>query len=227
MNDPQNTDLAKLPDKKNMRIVAIVRDHMSGLLYSVPYLRALRQRWPEAHITLLGNPYATPIMEDCPYIDQILPFFIFRQEAGRFPRLTGAYYKLASWFKLVGRVDLVIHFRYTGPSSVLLGASWGFPFQVGYKQWGFDSLLTANLGPEEVELGSRQRNERILNAIGIEEISPKMEMWIKDHDKRWARDFLVENGWEAGSTSLCVTPRLSLGLQSMDQRAVVNVGRRA
>ena len=206
MNDSANFDLAKLPQKKNMRIVAIVRDHMSGLLYSVPYLRALREKWPDAHITLLGNPYATPIMEDCPYVDEILPFFIFRQEAGRFPRLTGAYYKLASWLKLVGRVDLVVHFRYTGPSSVLFGATWGFPFQVGYTQWRFDSLLTANLGPENVELGSRQRNELILNAIGIDEISPQMEMWVKEADQRWTREYLLSNGWEVGQPLFVLHP---------------------
>ncbi|MCB0018272.1 MAG: glycosyltransferase family 9 protein [Anaerolineales bacterium] len=184
------------PDKARMRIVAIVRDHMSGLLYAVPYLRALRQRWPEAHITLLGNPYATPIMENCPYVDDIVPFFVFRQEAGRFPRLTGLWYKLQSWLKLVGRVDLVVHFRYTGPSSILWAASWGKPFQVGYSQYRFDSLLDAHLGPEDVELGSRQRNALILEAIGFEEMSPQMELWLQPEDKAWSQQFLIENGWE-------------------------------
>ena len=195
-----------VPDKPNMRIVAIVRDHMSGLLYSVPYLRALRERWPDAHITLLGNPYATPIMEECPYIDEILPFYVFRQEAGRFPRLTGIWYKLKSWFKLVGRVDLVVHFRYTGPSSVLLGALWGLPFQVGYTQYGFDSLLTANLGDEDVELGSRQRNAVILEAIGFKDISPEMELWLRPEDKEWAKQFLTENGWSEGQPLFVLHP---------------------
>ena len=37
IEDPR---LAKLLEKPNLRILTVVRDHMSGLLYSVPYLRA-------------------------------------------------------------------------------------------------------------------------------------------------------------------------------------------
>src|SRR5688572_19180589 len=118
MSSALESRLARLLSKPDLHIVTVVRDHMSGLLYAVPSLRALRQRFPQARISLLANPYATPILEGCPYVDEILPFFQFRQAAGRLATLKGAASKAQTWLKLAGRVDLVIHFRYVSGTTV-------------------------------------------------------------------------------------------------------------
>jgi heptosyltransferase-1 len=186
--------LSRLLGRPKLRFLAVVRDHMSGLLYAVPYLRALRERFPQAHISLLANPYATPILEGCPYVDQIVPFFQFRQAVGRLASLRGLGAKLSAWGRLVGRVDVVIHFRFVSGTTVAFAALLGRPFQIGYRQGRFDTLLDANLGREDVRLDSRSRNALLLEPLGIFNASPQMEMWIGAEEQQWVERFLADKG---------------------------------
>jgi ADP-heptose:LPS heptosyltransferase len=198
--------LARLLAKPDLRILTVVRDHMSGLLYAVPALRALRHHFPSAHISLLANPYATPILEGCPYVDRILPFFQFRQAAGRLAPLTAVTSKARTWLKLAGRVDLVIHFRYVSGTTVAFCAALGRPFQIGYRQGKFDNLLDVNLGRENVRLGSRQRNALLLETLGLPTPSPQMEMWITPAESTWVDTFLNEQGWQPGQPLFALHP---------------------
>lgn len=206
MSSAFDSRLARLLSKPDLHIVTVVRDHMSGLLYAVPSLRALRQQFPAARISLLANPYATPILEGCPYIDEILPFFQFRQAVGRFATLKGITSKAQTWLKLAGRVDLVIHFRYVSGTTVAFCASLGRPVQVGYRQGKFDQLLDLNLGREDVRLDSRRRNGLLLEALGLPAPDPAMEMWISPEESTWVDTFLRQQGWQAGQPLFALHP---------------------
>jgi ADP-heptose:LPS heptosyltransferase len=189
------------------RIAIVVRDHMSGVLYSVPSLRAIRRRWPAATITLLTSSYSAPILSGgCPYLDRVLPLYTFADEPRRFDRARDLIRKARTWATLVGRVDLVIHLRSVGGGTVAFATSLGRPKQVGYSQGRLDELLTRNLGPQNNVIGSRQRNRVILDAIGIESAGEEMELWISDADRRWARDWLVKAGHDLDSHLTVVHP---------------------
>lgn len=188
----------------NLRILVVVRDHMSGLLYAVPNLRELRQAYPQAHITLLGNPYGMPILNGCPYVDQMLPFFQFSRQNGRIARLKGHWQQLQAWLKLIGRVDLILHFRWVGPEMLALCKTLGRPFQIGYSQDKWDHLLDINVGREDlINESSRQRNAHILEPLGLHNIAPDLEIWVDSAETAWVRTYLAEQGWH-GSEPLFV-----------------------
>ncbi len=198
-------DLAELGDSP--RIAVVVRDHMSGVLYSVPSLRAIRRRWPQANITLLTSSYSAPILSGgCPYIDRILPLYTFADEPRRRDRGRDLASKAATWLRLVGRVDLVIHLRGVGGGTLAFAAMLGLPTQVGYTQGRFDRLLTVDLGWQDVELGSRQRNRFILDHIGIEPDGDHLEMWVAETDRRWAEAWLHDRGHDAGTHLTVIHP---------------------
>lgn len=190
--------LDKLFSKPKLHILTVVRDHMSGLLYAVPYLRLLRERFPQAKITLLANPYAMPILEGCPHVDEVIPFFEFQQESGQFGTLKAYAHKGLAWLKLVGRVDLVVHFRYVGGVTVGFCHALLNPIQVGYQQGRFDQWLDINLGRQDVLISSREANAVIMEAMGLDDISHGMEVWLTAEEKAWATSFLQENGWQTG-----------------------------
>lgn len=206
MNEVVSPELAKILEKPNLRILTVVRDHMSGILYSVPYLRALRENYSNAHISLLANPYATPILDGCPYLDKIVPFFLFQQEAGRYPRLNGYVNKARAWAQLVGRVDLVIHFRFVGGQTLAFCETLGRPFQIGYGQNGFNDALNINLGREEINIESRLKNARILEPLGLGELSHKMELWLSPEETEWADNFLRDKGVIDGERVFVIHP---------------------
>jgi ADP-heptose:LPS heptosyltransferase len=199
-------DLDALGDSP--RIVVVVRDHMSGVLYSVPALRALKRRWPAATITLLTSGYSAPILgSGTPYTERILPLYSFADEPGPFDRLRDIAGKAGTWLRLVGRVDLVVHLRHVGGGSLAFCASLGKPKQIGYKQGSrFDRLLDTDLGWADNELGSRQRNKIIIEGLGIEPAGDHLELWLSDADRSWARSWLSDRGHEDGTPVTIIHP---------------------
>ena len=179
---------------------------MSGVLYAVPYLRTLRQNFPTARILLLTNAYAASILEGCPYLDAIVPFYHFQEKSTRLSRIQSLAQQAFAWLRLVGRVDLVIHFRFVGGDTLLFCKLLGRPFQVGYLQGKNDHLLDLNVGIPDVELDSRTRNAKILAAMGIPPGSPEMEIWIPRAGSRWAGEWLASHGWQEGEPLVAFHP---------------------
>lgn len=200
-------DLDALGDTPH--IVVVVRDHMSGVLYSVPHSRAIRRRFPNAKITLLTSSYSAPVLDGgAMYYDQVLPLFSFSDEPQRFDRAKDLIAKGRTWLKLVGRVDLVIHLRNVGDSSVLFCALLGNPPQVGSPQRGrfFERLVKYVTDEPDTSLGSRQRNTAILEEFGIPVESEEMEIEIAPDDLGWAQRWLEATGHVSGESLVIAHP---------------------
>ena len=198
-------DLDALGDRPH--IVVTVRDHMSGVLYSVPALRALRQRWPDAKITLMTSAYSAPVLDGgCPYLDQILPVYSFADEPKPTDRLIDLFRKFRTWMRLVGRVDLVVHLRDVGGGTLLFCKLLGNPKQIGYTQGRFNEYLTVDIGSQNVELGSRERNQIVLDGLGVEPAGKHLELWISETDARWAAGWLAERGHPDGAHLTVIHP---------------------
>jgi len=62
-------------EARAIRKIVILRALFLGdLLCATPAWHALRQRFPEAEISLIGLPWAKDMVERLPYIDRLLPF---------------------------------------------------------------------------------------------------------------------------------------------------------
>jgi ADP-heptose:LPS heptosyltransferase len=60
------------------RIIILRALYLGDLLCAVPALRALRQRFPDAEVTLIGLPWAHDLVGRLPYLDRLLPSPGFR-----------------------------------------------------------------------------------------------------------------------------------------------------
>jgi ADP-heptose:LPS heptosyltransferase len=170
-------------------------------------MRALRRRWPDAHITLLTSSYSAPILADgSPYVDRILPIYSFGDEPRRFSRVRDHLTVLRTWLKLVGRIDLVVNLGVVGGETLALAASLGLPKQIGYTQRRFDRFLTRDLGLADPELGSRERNQIIVEALGVESAGDHLELRIAEADREWAKSWLTAHNHDFDSQLTVLHP---------------------
>jgi heptosyltransferase-3 len=145
------------------RILAMVPGHLGALVDALPALRELRRARPQARITAVVNEYVKGALDDCPYVNEVVPAFAYEPSLGHLRR------KLSAASKLVGQHQLFLAFGDAPPSAPLIGKLAGAKIRVGYSQPGpFGRWLTRDLGPKPEGVSARERNLNVLRALGIE-----------------------------------------------------------
>ncbi len=131
----------------------------------MPALRALRDRYPQSHVTAMVNEYTRGVLDDCPYVDRVIYGFTYERRT-RWQRVTELVRLIAS---IIVRFDIVICERSAPPRAAGLALISGARIRVGFDQpriWG--RLLTHNLGPQPEDLPNREVNLIPLRSLGIE-----------------------------------------------------------
>ncbi len=141
------------------RILIIRCDYIGDLLLTTPALLALRRRFPNAHITVLAQPAATPILRANPNIEEVislLPVWLDRNQTLPYhdPKPLRRWLGIITWHwrcckaayevgkQLRARqFDLAIDFR-GDPRHALLMAAAKIPVRIGCANGGWAFLLT-------------------------------------------------------------------------------------
>lgn len=118
-----------------MKILLIRLRLIGDVVFTTPAVRALRRRFPAAHLTYLVEPDAAPVVQGNPHLDRVL---IAPRPTGR-TRLV-ADLRLASRLRS-SRFDLVIDFH-GGPRSCWLTLATGAPRRIGYAVSGRSWMYT-------------------------------------------------------------------------------------
>ena len=177
------------------RILVLRLDGIGDVVLTSPFLRQLRKATPRAKITLLVQPFVRNLMEQCPYVDEVL---VFDPRAPRFCRPLWQHWRalnLAFHELLPRHFDLAIHPRWDTDRShaTFLAYFSGAPRRAGCSEAvrglqgqqenkGWDRLLTDVLqdvgAKHEVEHNAAML--RFLGAVGGERT---LEVWLSDADR--------------------------------------------
>ena len=174
---------------------------IGDVVFTTPAVRALRRRFPDAHITYLVEPAAAPIVATNPHINEVIVV----------PRRAG----LASETRLVRRLrsarfDVAIDFH-GGPRASLLTWLSGAPLRIGYEVVGRSWMYTLRVErPRELRARHSVVNQwDLLTPLGIDGPS-------RDRD---AVEMHIDP-----ATARAVAGRLAqAGITSGDRLAVVHV----
>ena len=205
---PTNTSLIELhPD----RIVILRALHIGDLLCAVPAFRALRAALPDAHITLLGLPWARTFVERFGfYLDEFVQFPGypgFPEQPDNVDRFTSFLAEVQS-----ASFDLAIQMQGSGEISnsltVLLGASScaGY-FLPGHYCPDGDLFLKYPTSEPEV-----WRHLRLMEFLGIPLQGDDLEFPFCDRD--WKEFYQVVDEFNIRRDYICVHP----GARSADRR---------
>ena len=146
-----------------MRVLLVRLREIGDVVFTTPAVRALRRRFPDAHLTYLVEPHAAPIVSRNPHLDDVLVV----------PRGRGARGLLADL--VLGRrlrrqrFDLAIDFH-GGPRASLLTWLSGARQRIGYDIAGRGWMYTTRVArPRQLRLRHSVENQwDLLEPLGIE-----------------------------------------------------------
>lgn len=190
-----------------MRIAAFLPNWIGDVVMATPALRALRQRFPEAWMMVVGKPYVVGVLDGCGWFDQVLT-----AHGGSWSEGVAA----TSWKLRQEPVDLAVLFPNTLRSalSAWLGGSRRI---IGYNRYGRRPFLTHPLDPRRTPEGKLavspvvEAYNRLVIEAGCDDPGYKLELFTTPSDEEAARQV-----WELGHLTeyaevVCLNPGAAFG----------------
>jgi len=172
--------------RKRRKILVIKLGAMGDLILVVPSLRMLKERFPDASITLLVDRKLVPIISTCPYLDDMI--LVDRKKLSNLLYLL----KTARRVRREGfdmSVDLHNN-KWTHLLAYLGGAVQRFGFARG--KWGF--LLNRPDKTFEVADSPLRHQFRVLSKAGVINFDDTLELWPKPESLEKAKQAIETLG---------------------------------
>lgn len=189
-------------DRRKRESILVIRlDTIGNCVMTSGFLRELRKNRPQAQITLVVTPLVRPLMEICPYVDEVLEF-----ASGAGMALQDILRSAISFcFRHLWqhRFDLCFCPQWgTDLSwSLLLGFLGGARERIGYSEKvheekaqrnrGYDRLLTRALASPPEAVHEVSRAFYLLQDFGMEVREDRIEVWFDEQDRLVAHRLLV------------------------------------
>ncbi len=153
-----------------MKILLVRLRLIGDVVFTTPVIRALRRRYPDAHLSYLVEPAAAPIVDQNPHLNEI----ILAQRPRGLARLSEDV-RLARLLRRA-RFDLVIDLH-GGPRSGWLTWATGAPRRIGYDIKGRGWMYTDRVAraPDLRPRHSVRNQWDLLAPLGIEAPDPALD----------------------------------------------------
>lgn len=167
-----------------IRVLVIKLSAVGDVVLITPSLRALRSRFPRAHITVVVGRESRELLQRCPYVDSLVVFERDRDGTPWGLWRVGARLRRA-------QVDLVVDLQ-NNRLSHWLGVLSGAPRRFGFggRRWSW--LLTDRATDPASPVPPVAHQFRVLEPLGIREADPRLELWPSEADQQVVRQLLAE-----------------------------------
>lgn len=169
-----------------LRIVVMKLSAVGDVVLITPSLRALRARFPKAHITVVVGRESRELLQRCPYLDSLVVYDHRRDGT------PWGLWRLGRQLRRA-QADVVVDFQ-NNRRSHWLGVLTGAPLRYGYggRRWSW--LLTHRATEPGVPMPPVAHQFRVLEMLGIQHADPSLALWPSEDDDRAARR-LLEESW--------------------------------
>ena len=186
------------------RILVVRTDRLGDVLLSTPVARALRQKFPQAYISMLVSPYTKDVLDGNPNIDEIITF----DKDAKHAQGLWATLKFVRRLKKK-RFDLAVVLHPTMRMHALVFLA-GIPRRLGYDhKFGF--LLTDRIKHTKQQ-GQKHESEYALDLVrylGIEPIEKNLFMPLKEASEAWAEGLFSQEQIRDNDKLLVIHPAAS------------------
>ena len=187
-------------------ILVVRLDAIGDMILTSGFLRELRKNFPQAHITFVVSPLVYPIVEMCPYVNEVL-VFDRKKLANNFPEQFAqliAFCRENLWSK---KFSIAFSPQWGSQNLQGLLLCWlsGARERIGfgtnpYKNYGFEPsaeesaidnfLLTKNIFTQQSEVAEIEKMFYLLKAVGLKVNQTHTELFFGATDFIRARELL-------------------------------------
>ena len=181
------------------RILIVNVNWIGDCIFSTPFIKAVREAYPDSYIACLLHPRCVEILEDNPRINEII---VYDEEL--------AHRSLLGKFKLIAylrkkRFDtaFILHRSFTKAVIAFLS---GIKKRIGYPTKHRGLFLTKQVEMPDEETHKVEYFLNLARAAGINTDRVAYEFFVKDSDRKKAGQFLRENGVSDGDLLVVLCP---------------------
>jgi ADP-heptose:LPS heptosyltransferase len=163
-----------------MEIVLLRLDRIGDFILGIPSFRALRQAYPEEHISVVVPSFVAELAKACPYFDEVYIFEALWLLPGQpFIRRWGSAWKLTRFLRSK-KIDLLFNFRYQSRLDPLIAGLSGAGQRVGYDLGWVSRFLTLKVSQPVEDSHQIDRNLHLLNEFGVTTADKSLELWFNE-----------------------------------------------
>jgi ADP-heptose:LPS heptosyltransferase len=192
------------------RILLMLMGDIADIVRMTPLVKAVRRRYPAAHIVALATEGGLAAIQACPYVNQVLPWRRSSTGGLSFRYLWNKVIECAALsLRLRGKFDLVIGATGGNPLPNIVTFATGAPWTVGYDLFHTGFLLSDNLGRKQWGLQEEDLTAQLLEAINASEPSGEdsyMEVWPAADEDRIAGSLLEKEGIAEDNVLVAICP---------------------
>lgn len=169
------------------RILIVNVNWVGDVIFSTPFIRAVREAYPEAYIACLLHPRCTEMLEGNPRLDEIIIY----DEKGKHKGLIGKIKLIMILRKKRFDTAFLLHRSFTKALITFLA---GIPKRVGYPTKNREGILTKSVdGPDEAQ----HKVEYFLNiarAVNIRPSDVSYEFVVNEAGRKFVKELLAKEG---------------------------------
>ena len=191
-----------------MKNILLIRlSSLGDIVLTSPAIRAVRQHFPQAYISMLVATQSADLLTENPHIDDVIPF---DRKAGN--KDTGEMKRIIRLLR-ERNFDLAIDFQRKFRTSLLAYLS-GARCRVGYHQPNglLCTVRVPDLSTKAIRAGrvssahAIDRYFDLLHAIGIEATNRTLELFISEADRAFIHELIASKGIEANRLKVGLFP---------------------
>ena len=184
---------------KIKRILIVEVNWLGDVLFSTPFIKAVRERFKDAYIACMLPPRPREILEYNPRIDEIIIY----DEKARHRSILGKLRFILSLRKKRFDFAILLHRSFT---RTLLTYLSGIKERAGYTTEKRRALLTHPVEPPEVDLHKVEYFLKIAQSLGCDTSNKDYEFFITDKERKYIEEELSKGGVKKEDLLVVINP---------------------
>lgn len=176
-------------------------------ILSYPTVQQLKTLFPKSHLTILIPSYLADLWKTSPHVDEIIPFQKKRGIGSIWEDLDLSQSLKERNFDLA----VILPRSFRSAFHIYLAR---IPIRIGYRDEGRSLFLTHRIRRTKEILHTHRIHyyQRLLEPLGKTENPPSPQLYLREEDRRWANQVLMDVGILEGKPLIGMNPGATYGL---------------